>query len=264
MASSEMNGGEQLLQERLEGGVELLTLNRPEVLNALSLKLLDEFSRVIPSYEEDDSVRAIVLTGAGRAFCSGEDLRIASNSSGGEFARFIEILQAFTQRFLALPIPTIAAVNGPAIGGGCELALACDLRIASEDASFGLPEVDLGLLVTGGTLELLGQIVGRGRATELLFTGRTIDAEEARSIGLVTEVIPNGEFPARALERARSFAEVPREGLMQLKQALAGLQAPAIGRAMEAETVAIAHLFETESAKRRVQAFVDRPRERQR
>ncbi len=247
--------GKQLIEERVDGGVAVLTLNRSEVLNALTVELIADFSRALASYEEDDSVRAIVVTGAGRAFCSGEDLQVASGNSSSEFAKFVDLLQAFTQRLLAVPIPTVAAVGGPAIGGGCELALACDLRLAREHATVGLPEVGLGLLVTGGTLELLGQIVGRGRATELLLTGRAIDAEEAKSIGLVSEVIPSGEFSARALERARFLAQMPKEGVMELKSALAGLQMPAVSKAMEAESAAIGRLFETDSAKEQIRAF---------
>jgi 2-(1,2-epoxy-1,2-dihydrophenyl)acetyl-CoA isomerase len=212
-------------------------------------------SAVVGQAGSGDASRSVILTGAGRAFCSGEDLEIAATTTSSEFAEFIDALQELTRQLLSTQVPTIAAINGPAVGGGCELALACDLRIASETATFRLPEVTLGLSVTGGTLELLKQTVGRGRAMELLLTGRTLDAGEAMEFGLVNEVTSEDRLMTRAIQVAERLTELPFEAVASLKRAVSALEQPALARAMEAETEAVSRLFALPAMREQIADF---------
>jgi enoyl-CoA hydratase/carnithine racemase len=194
-----------------ENGVAVAIFDRPECLNAFRPGTYHELLRVLDDAEHDESVRAVVLSGAGRAFCAGDDLRELSNrlengTSLVEHVNWIESLQEVTRRIVGLPKPVIAAVNGPAVGFGAELAVACDIRIAAEDASFAFPEAKRSLFVTNGLLGLLPQLIGFGRAMELMLTGAAVDARAAERIGLVTHVVPNGYAREAAEALARAIA----------------------------------------------------------
>ena len=172
-----------------------ITLNRPEVLNALKRELLEELHQAVAAMIRDESVMGAIITGAGnKAFAAGADIAELSNLTAEEA---IEASRFGQQVFFAIensPKPIIAAVNGYALGGGCELAMACHMRIASENASFGQPEVKLGLLAGYGGTQRLAQLIGRGKATELLITGQNIPAEEAFRLGLVNHCTTLGEL----------------------------------------------------------------------
>ncbi|HJX12423.1 MAG TPA: enoyl-CoA hydratase [Dehalococcoidales bacterium] len=188
-----------------EEGIATLTLNRPEKLNAMTLGMVDEILQVIRDLGQDSSIRAVIMTGAGLGFCSGADLssddfKITSPSAGLKMMRpATQLVMAFRE----MPKPVIAAVNGPAVGGGLSLALACDIIIASEKAVFGAPFVLRGLHPDFGVTYFLPRVVGAARASDLLLTGRIVDAAAADRMGLVSRVVPEGQLESAAIELAR-------------------------------------------------------------
>jgi len=183
-----------LLWERREG-ISIISINRPKTFNALNLETMEELGKVFAELAHDEQTRAVILTGTGeKAFVSGADINQFLDMGATEAAGFSRHGQWVFQQIERLNKPVIAAVNGYALGGGCELALACHLRVASENARFGLPEVTLGLIPGYGGTQRLARLVGKGRALELILTGQMIDAQEAYRIGLVNKVVPAGEL----------------------------------------------------------------------
>lgn len=186
--------------------IAYLTINRPEVLNALNAELMDELRRALLDLRHDRNVWAVIITGAGeRAFISGADINELARLSPVEGKETSRRGQHVFELIENLGKPVIAAINGWALGGGCELAMACTLRIASENAKIGLPEVKLGIIPGYGGTQRLQRLVGRGRALELILTGRAIDAAQAERIGLVNYVVPQQELMARAEALAREI-----------------------------------------------------------
>ncbi len=191
-----------------DGNVGIITLNRPECLNAINGGLLRDFIEQLETAREDKEAISVILTGAGRAFCAGEDLK--ESSAGKSFETWIEEtdgLQEVQRMIMRLGKPLIAAVQGYALGGGCEFAMSCDIRIATEDAKFGFPETEVGLTVTTAGTKLLTQIVGLGKAKELVFTGEFVDAHEALRIGLANKVVPAERLIDEALGMANKIGE---------------------------------------------------------
>jgi enoyl-CoA hydratase len=187
----------------VEGAIATLLVNRPEVLNSLSTSLIRDLDATLERIESDDSIKAVIVSGAGRAFVAGADIEEISrldSKSGLEFARRG---QAVFSRLEALEKPVLAAVNGFALGGGCELAMACHMRIASKEARFGQPEVKLGILPGFGGTQRLPRLVGRGVATQLILSGDMVGAGDALRIGLVNEVVE----PDELLDRGRAILE---------------------------------------------------------
>jgi enoyl-CoA hydratase len=183
----------QLLTIAVADRVATLTINRPDKLNALNDAVIEELGRAIDDLRAREEVGGIVVTGAGRAFVAGADIAELSAKRSIEVHALAARGQDVFRRFETSPKPTIAAVNGFALGGGCELAMACHVRVAAEGAKFGQPEVKLGVCAGYGGTQRLPRLVGKGRALELLLTGEMIDAREAHRIGLVNRVVPNGE-----------------------------------------------------------------------
>lgn len=218
---------ENLRVER-DGAVAVLTIDRPKVLNALNVQTLDELRRTLAALQHDDGMRAVVVTGAGeKAFVAGADINeLAVQSPGGARQHALDGQQVF-ELIERLGKPVIAAVNGYALGGGCELAMACTIRIAAETARFGQPEINLGLIPGYGGTQRLSRLVGLGRALELLLTGDQITAAEAHRIGLVNRVVPAGALmaEARALAAALS-AKAPVAVRYILDAVHAGAQLP--------------------------------------
>ena len=191
------------------GAVAVITLNRPQVLNALNGAVLEELAAAVDAYGADEAVRAVVLTGAGpKAFAAGADIGELAKLSEAEGRAYAERGQRLFRRIETLGKPVIAAVNGFALGGGCELAMACTVRVASESAKLGQPEVKLGVIAGFGGTQRLPRLVGRGAALKLLLTGAVIPAAEALRIGLVDEVVPAAELMARAEALANEIAGV--------------------------------------------------------
>ena len=184
----------ELLTFQVADRVATITVNRPDKLNALNDALMRELGVAIDEARARDDVGAVLLTGAGRAFVAGADIAELAGQSATEGKARAERGQQVFRRFEQSPKPTLAAVNGFALGGGCELAMACHLRFATDGAKFGQPEVKLGIVPGYGATQRLPRLVGKGRALQLLLTGEMIDASEAYRIGLVNRVVPAGEL----------------------------------------------------------------------
>lgn len=224
--------------------VRLLTMNRPKSLNALSMELIGDLQSALAQLAQDKQCRVIIITGSGRGFCAGADLKETVGAPGTEDMTKLGLVYK-TQEYLAQlmlmiresPKPVIAAVNGVAVGGGFAIALVCDIRVASESARFGSAFIKAGLSSCDvGTSYLLPRIVGAARAAELMLTGRMFEAEEARSIGLIHEVVTDESLLESALATAESIAENNEYGVWMTKQGLwANLDAPSLRHAMELE-----------------------------
>jgi len=204
-----------------DGAVAVVTINRPAALNALDLATLGRLAAVIQEIGEGGSVRAAVVTGAGeKSFVAGADIAAMEKMSaveGRAFARFGQEVFAAIEN---LPIPVIAAVQGFALGGGLELALACDFILAGEKARFGQPEINLGIIPGFGGTQRLPRRIGLGRARELIYSGRMIDAQEALRIGLANRVLPNAELPAAARSLAAELAAKAPVAIQEAKAAI--------------------------------------------
>jgi enoyl-CoA hydratase/carnithine racemase len=187
-----------------EAGIVVVTLNRPDRYNALGSRMVDELDEALESIEGAGEVRAMVLSGAGdKAFCSGVDLKERAEMDADGRWSHNRALGAFAERLARLQVPTIAALNGLAFGGGLEIALACDFRVAAEGARFALPEVGIGIVPGAGGTQRLPRLIGVTKAKELILTGRRISAEDAHDMGLVSKVVPRSYL----MEEARSLAE---------------------------------------------------------
>lgn len=198
-----------LLLERDDDGVATVTINRPDKLNALNAAVIADLTSVVAHLQDDDDVRGVVVTGAGpKAFVAGADIAEISAIHGNHGREFAERGQAAFRALEQIGKPVVAAVNGFALGGGCELAMACHIRFASPNARFGQPEVKLGIIPGYGGTVRLPRLVGRGRALELLLTGAMIDAEEAHRIGLVNRIVPAESLLDEARQIVRAISQM--------------------------------------------------------
>ena len=187
--------------------IGIITINRPKALNAFNNEVLDEFNNLLDEIEKDNRIKVVIITGEGeRTFCAGADLVEIKNSAKEEFLQFIENGQTLMRKIETIKKPFIAAINGFALGGGLELALACDIRIASENAKLGTPEVGVGLIPGWGATQRLPKVIGLGRAKELILTGVHITAKDAENIGLVNKVVVPEELINTAKEMAQKIA----------------------------------------------------------
>ncbi len=204
----------------VEAGVATLTFNRPERLNALSAEMFSEISTVFDRVRQNPDIRALILTGQGRAFIAGADIKELSESDALKAKEISIFGQEVMSKVEQLPIPVLAAVNGFALGGGCEMAMACDIIYASEEAKFGQPEINLGVIPGFGGTQRLARLVGLGLAKDLCFTGRTIDAAEAKAIGLAARVFPAADLMQESLRAAKIMAQKGRFAIQTMKQAM--------------------------------------------
>jgi enoyl-CoA hydratase len=244
--------------EREDGGIAVLTIDRQEKLNSLNQQVLEEIKHALLDLE-DDPPRVMIVTGAGeRSFVAGADIAAMNEMSPLGAKRFSELSHEAMELLDRSLVPTIAAVNGFALGGGCELALACDIRIAAENALFGFPEVTLGILPAMGGTQRLPRLVGPGIAKELIFSGRRIDAEEARTFNLVNRVVPEGEALNAARELAEEIAASGPVAVRHAKAAANKAQDVDLTSGLEYETDQFALLFGTEDAREGMGAFAEK------
>ena len=207
--------------------VAYVTLNRPDALNALSFQMRAELAQAFEACAADDAVRAVVLAGAGRAFCAGVDLRDGSFEESPIESVEVRVRGDFRAKLVGMGKPTVAAVQGFALGGGCELALCCDFRIAADDAQFGLPEINLGSIPAGGATQRLPRLIGTTRALELLMTGDRLPADEAYRLGLLNRVVARDELAGAASELAERVAAKAPLAVRYLREAVyRGLDLP--------------------------------------
>jgi enoyl-CoA hydratase len=248
---------ETLLVER-QDRVAFITINRPEKRNALNIKTREEGAAALDELAEDDSVRVVIITGAGdKAFIAGADI--------GEFAGRTSVMQRSVMLgrslFTAIdnfPKPVIAMINGYCLGGGNELAMACDLRIASETASFGQPEINLGIIPGGGGTQRLTRLVGEGKAMELILTGEIIDARTAALLGLVNMVVPLEELRAKTLEIANRIADKSPIALRMAKEAVKLASRSNLDEGLRREIDLFALCFSSEDKDEGVSAFLEK------
>jgi len=242
-----------VLTEEAGDGVRVITLNRPQRLNAITPELLGDLIAALQAADRDAAIRAVVLTGAGRAFCAGDDLKEFGSQSTDEATTraYIERIQDVTRAMLLGDTPVIGAVRGWAVGGGLEWMINCDFAIAAEGSRFFFPEIALGVFVTGGVTELLPRLVGLQRARALIMLSERFDAGQALEWGLLSKVVPDAELMPEALALARRIAALPRGPVRDLRRILARHSGGGLEAAMAAETEAtIRGFLDPETAKR--------------
>ncbi|HEB51700.1 MAG TPA: enoyl-CoA hydratase/isomerase family protein [bacterium] len=250
----------RVLSER-RGETVLVTLNAPERRNAIDQEMVDGLHAVLDELQHDESLAAIVLTGAGdKAFAAGADIAQLRERAANDAMKAIN--SAIFNRIEEFPVPVIAAVKGYALGGGCELAIACDLRVIGESAKMGQPEVKLGIIPAAGGTYRLPRLIGLGRARELVYTGRMVDADEALRIGLANRVVPDAEVVEAALALADEIARNGRLAVRGAKRTLNALSRPGQENAIAFESSTQAVLFDSEDKRARMTAFLDKQRKK--
>ncbi len=243
----------------VKDGIALVTFNRPEALNALSPEVMAELDDALNKIAGDESVRMVVLTGAGdKAFVAGADIKVMSTFTPLIAKRFSVKGQVVIDKISRIPQPVIACVNGFALGGGCEIALACDFIYAADTAKFGQPEINLGVMPGFGGTQRLARRVGLGLAKELCLTGEMISAEEARRIGLVNKVFPKAELLAATMKTAQNIAAKGRVALREIKTAIEEGFDLDLKKACALEIDRFALCFTSEDQKEGMAAFLEK------
>ena len=248
---------ETLLLERRDR-VAIVTINRPDKRNALNIKTREEGALVLEELGSDDTVGVVVFTGAGdKAFVAGADIAEFSGRTALTQREVMTGRSLFTA-IDTFPKPVIAMINGYCLGGGCELALACDIRIASESASFGQPEINLGIIPGGGGTQRLTRLVGEGKAMELILTGEIIDAKTAFAIGLVNQVVPADQLQAKTMEIANRIADKSPIALRLAKEAVKLASRSNLDEGLRREVDLFALCFSSEDKDEGVRAFLEK------
>src|SRR5512132_1811036 len=248
---------ETILVERRER-VAIMTINRPEKRNALNIQTRAEGSAVLEQLGADDDVRVVIITGAGdKAFIAGADIaEFADRTAISQ--REVMLERGLFNAFDTFPKPIIAMVNGYCLGGGCEVALACDIRVASDKASFGQPEINLGIIPGGGGTQRLTRLVGEGKAMEMILTGEIIDAQTAFQIGLANHVVPADQLEAKTMEIAKRIVEKSPIALQLAKEAVKIASRSNLDEGLRREVDLFALCFSTEDKNEGVSAFLEK------
>ena len=248
---------ETILVER-KGPVAILRLNRPEKLNAMNAKMKEEVSAALGDLERDEGVRVAVITGAGeKAFVAGADIAEFAGKTpidqwqGYGYASLYNVVDRF-------PKPLLAMINGYCLGGGCELAMACDIRIASDRAQLGQPEINIGIIPGGGGSQRLPRLVGLGKAMRLILTGERVDSRTARDIGLVDEVVPHEELEKRTLDLANTIAEKSPVAVRLAKEAVKASVRMPLDQGLKHEQSLFSIVFSTQDKEEGVRAFLEK------
>jgi enoyl-CoA hydratase/carnithine racemase len=245
-----------LVAAELRGAVGLARLNRPESRNALSAELMEELAALLERWDDDPEVTCVVIAGGDDWFAAGADIKAMATRSFQE--ALVSPSARFWPRLARVRTPLVAAVSGYALGGGCELALACDMIVASESAEFGQPEILLGIIPGGGGTQRLARVMGKQRAMELVLTGRRIDAAEAQRLGIVNQVAPREGWLEAALELADVVANRPPLAVRLGKQAVLAADETALGAGLEAERRLFELAMATEDRVEGMTAFVEK------
>ena len=240
-------------------GIGIITINRPQALNALNSEVYQELLTAVQDMEADDEIKAVIITGAGgKAFVAGADIAEMRNMNVPEAAEFVKLGNTAFSRIEDLAKPVIAAVEGFALGGGCELAMACDIRVAGSKAKFGVPEITLGIMPGNGGTQRLPRIVGKAKALEMIWTGTPIGAEEALNIGLVSYVTEAGAALDKAKELAKTIAGKGQVAVKTAKKAVNYGLNTNIKTGIQYEIALFSGLFDTEDQKEGMSAFLEK------
>ncbi|NNF99299.1 MAG: enoyl-CoA hydratase/isomerase family protein [Desulfobacteraceae bacterium] len=244
---------------KIEGNVATIVFDRPKALNALNSNLLDEFLQTMDEIEANEKIHVLLLTGSGeKSFIAGADITELATFNPLQAKKFSKKGQLIIQRLQELPIPVIAAVNGFALGGGSEMALACDFIYASDSATFGLPEITLGIIPGFGGTQRLSRLIGINKAKELIFTGKMIPASEAEKLGIVNKVFPAAELMGEAEKTARLIASKGRVSLRAAKEAVNNGINTDLATGLNIEVDAFAICVTSGDAKEGMNAFIEK------
>lgn len=248
---------ENILLDRL-GRIARITINRPDKLNALNIKTRQELAEALDELRVDDEIRVVVITGAGeKAFVAGADINEFAGRTAVQQRTVMKARSIFTAAE-DFPKPLIAMINGFCLGGGCELALSCDIRIAGERARFGQPEINLGIIPGGGGTQRLTRLIGEGKAMQMILTGEMIDAQEAWRLGLVNEVHPVDQLEEKTMEMASKIAEKSPIALSMAKTAVKNAARMNLREGLDSEIDLFALCFSSEDKEEGVRAFIEK------
>ncbi len=244
---------------QVKEGIATITFNRPEILNALNAEALKEFSNALDEINANEDIRVLILTGAGeKSFIAGADIKQFLTFNTLKAKSFSEMGRSLMNKLQELPIPVIAAVNGFALGGGCEVAMACDFIYTSENAMFGLPEITLGIIPGFGGTQRLPRLVGESMAKELIFTGKMVPAEEAKNMGLVNKVCSQEQLMDEVIKTAKTIASKGKVSLRAAKQAINNGMNVDLTTGLSIEIDAFALCFTSPDAKEGALAFLEK------
>lgn len=249
-----------IVRKMSEGAVAHIQLNRPEALNALNPKMMSELGESLRQMDDDDSIKVVVISGNEKAFAAGADIKQMADKNAVEMYMADQLDPLDSIRKMKKPV--IAAVNGFALGGGCELAMLCDMIIASETAQFGQPEIKIGVIPGAGGTQRLTRAVGKALAMEMILTGRFISAEEAFRAGLVNKVVPEGSCLEEALELARQIAAMPPLAVRMAKEAVLKAFEMPLEEGLQFERKNFYFLFATQDQKEGMKAFMEKRKAR--
>lgn len=248
----------QNLTIKVDNGICIITLNRPQFLNVFNEETLSEFAKALDNVSQNENVKVVVLLSAcEKAFTTGADVREMITMDPEESKRFAQLGHQIARKLETMPQPVIIGVNGYVLGGGVEFACACDLRIATDDSVFSQPEIDIGVIPGWGGTQRLSRIVGIAKAKEMIYTGKRIDAHEARAIGLVNHVVPKEKLTETVLALAETIANKGKIALFNAKRAINKLYETFIDKGLEFEVDRWAELFDTYDQKEGMKAFLE-------